>query len=184
MIRSLPVALQSPVLQNSLSQHSSHPSFAITPTTLLAPLQSRLSQLTFATNRLHRAAQHLLLTTFSASALSTVSGYGLWAGAYLDGTTAFGGAALAATLALRYTVGRWEKAHVRWWQDWARVAQGLGRDLRSSLESTLDTRVFVVPESACDGLDKLVETRREELAALEEDVSRLSSELGEVKHSK
>lgn len=73
---------------------------------------------------------------------------------------------------------------MRWWQDWARVAQGLGRDLRSSLESTLDTRVFVVPESACDGLDKLVETRREELAALEEDVSRLSSELGELKHSK
>ncbi|KLO19499.1 hypothetical protein SCHPADRAFT_898784 [Schizopora paradoxa] len=183
MLRTLPVAFRSPVLQNSLLQHSAHPSFAVTPATLLAPLQSRLSQLTFATNRLHRAAQRLLLTTFSSSALSTVSGYGLWLGAYLDGTTAFGGAALLATLALRCTVGRWERAKRSWWQDWTRVGQGLGRDLRTSLESTLDNQVFVVPESACEGLDKLVETRREELVALKEDVSRLSSELREIEKS-
>jgi len=180
MMQSLPEALRSPVLKNSLLQQSAHPSFSITPSTLLSPLQSRLAQLTFATNKLHRAAQRLLLTTFTISALSACSGYGLWAGAYFDATTAFGGGALATLLALRYTVGRWESAKLSWWQDWARVGQGLGRDLGNSLESTLDDRVFVVSRNACEGLDKLVEKRREELAALEGDVSRLSSELGEI----
>jgi hypothetical protein len=43
--------------------------------------------------------------------------------------TAMGMAALTALGSARWAVGKWERAKQAWWSDWARVADGVQRDL-------------------------------------------------------
>jgi hypothetical protein len=50
------------------------------------------------------------------------------ADASAPGTT-IGVLMLCVLLGLRWAVGRWERAKTQWWEDWARVGEGLGRDL-------------------------------------------------------
>lgn len=39
---------------------------------------------------------------------------------------------LCIMLGVRWAVGTWERAKKRWWEDWVRVGEGLGRDLEVS----------------------------------------------------
>lgn len=48
----------------------------------------------------------------------------------MDAGTAMGVGLLSVAVGVRWAIGRWEKAKRRWWEDWERVGQGLGRDLR------------------------------------------------------
>ena len=43
--------------------------------------------------------------------------------------TAIGIMMLWSVLGVRWAVGKWERAKKRWWEDWYRVVEGLGRDL-------------------------------------------------------
>jgi hypothetical protein len=46
--------------------------------------------------------------------------------------TAVGISTLCMLLGIRWAVGKWERAKKRWWEDWSRVGEGLGRDLEVS----------------------------------------------------
>jgi hypothetical protein len=44
--------------------------------------------------------------------------------------TAVGVGVLGVVAAVRWAVGKWERAKRAWWSDWKRVGEGLGRDLK------------------------------------------------------
>ena len=133
----LPALLHSPVLQNTLSQLTSSPSYPLQTSTLITPLQTRQNQLiSYPTTRLHLAGQSSLLGILggvvggsgtAAYLLGVGSSVGM-ADASAPGTT-IGVLMLCVLLGLRWAVGRWERAKTQWWEDWARVGEGLGRDL-------------------------------------------------------
>lgn len=58
------------------------------------------------------------------------SGEGVLGFVGMEAGTAVGAGVLGALLGVRWAVGRWERAKRLWWQDWARVGEGLGRDLK------------------------------------------------------
>lgn len=132
----LPTQLPSPLLQNTLSQLSSSPSYPLHTSTLIAPLQTRQEQLiSFPTTRLHIAAQNAVLRMLGG----TVGGAGAAAYIFFEGAAGIGlsgggsaaGAMMLCTLlGVRWAVGKWERAKRRWWADWKRVGEGLGRDLK------------------------------------------------------
>ena len=45
------------------------------------------------------------------------------------GTVSAAVGVLGALVGVRWGVGAWERAKRRWWADWKRVGEGLGRDL-------------------------------------------------------
>jgi hypothetical protein len=139
-------AFHSPVLANSLNQLSSSPSYNLTPSTLTTPIHVRHNQLaTFTTNRLHVAAQHAVLATLGSLAVGAGFSWSGWVGWFvpaMDAGTAVGGGMLVALLGVRVAIGRWEKAKQRWWEDWTRVGEGLGRDLKVPLLGTTNTPFY------------------------------------------
>lgn len=46
--------------------------------------------------------------------------------------TATGVFMLSTALGVRWAISKWERAKKRWWEDWSRVVEGLGRDLEVS----------------------------------------------------
>jgi hypothetical protein len=48
----------------------------------------------------------------------------------MDTETAIGVGMLGAVVAVRWAVVKWQRAKDAWWADWARVWQGLERDLK------------------------------------------------------
>jgi hypothetical protein len=50
----------------------------------------------------------------------------------MEAETAVAVGMLGALLSVRWAVGKWEKAKKRWLEDWRRVGDGLGRDLKVS----------------------------------------------------
>lgn len=136
----LPMLLPSPVLQNDLAQLSSSPSYHLQTSTLTTPLQTRQDQLiNYPTIRLHLAGQNAVFGMLGGA----VGGVGV--AAYLINTgggiamigaseagTAVGALMFCTLLGVRWAVGRWEKAKRRWWEDWSRVGEGLGRELEVS----------------------------------------------------
>jgi len=52
--------------------------------------------------------------------------------ASLEPGTAIGIGAFTALAGTRWAVSIWEKAKRKWWKDWARVSEGLERDLAVS----------------------------------------------------
>jgi hypothetical protein len=48
----------------------------------------------------------------------------------MEPNTAIGFGLLVAVASIRGSIGSWEKAKKRWWQDWRRVGEGLERDLK------------------------------------------------------
>lgn len=48
----------------------------------------------------------------------------------LQPETAVGLGLLGGAAGVRWAIARFEKAKRKWWKDWARVSEGLGRDLR------------------------------------------------------
>ncbi|KAH8119582.1 hypothetical protein DFH11DRAFT_1723085 [Phellopilus nigrolimitatus] len=180
LVAGLPPPLHSSVLQNTLAQLASAPSFRLAPPTpsplspsnagLLAPLRARTAQLAHATRALHLAAQRTLLSSALATALSSALGYAAWLSSVLDGASAAGAGALGALLGLRWAVGRWERARRAWWADFFRVGGGLERDLRSGLGAVLERQVCAVPEEACRGVGSAVQRREAEVGRVEEEL--------------
>ena len=145
----------SALLHNSLHQRCISPSYSLTPSSLVKPLDNRKSQLIkYPTTQLHLGGQQVvvglsagLLTsaTFSwAGWLGWLSRAGLTAGTDstllqaitsladigIEPTTAIGLGLFGALASIRWAVGKWERTKKRWWEDWERLSQGLERDLK------------------------------------------------------
>ncbi|KIJ67783.1 hypothetical protein HYDPIDRAFT_25255 [Hydnomerulius pinastri MD-312] len=178
-------ALRSPVLVNRLHQLAHSPSYALTPTTLTHPIHSRRTQLTlYTTTKLHREAQSAVLGAFGG--VLSGAGLGWWmafgehilsfsAGA--EAGTAVGAGALLAVGSVRWAVGKWERAKRRWMQDAERVGEGVRRDLKATIQRTVDERVVVVASTACEGLQDLVGKRKEEIHQIYHELKSLETEL-------
>ena len=128
-------ALASSILRNTLAQvgrttrgdkDASH--------VLVAPIVARRAQLAHQpTVYLHRAAQRAVLGMGSGAAMGSGVCWAGVAGAMggmPDGGTAAAAAVLGALAGVRWGIGLWERAVGRWWADWRRVGQGMGRDLQ------------------------------------------------------
>jgi hypothetical protein len=145
----------SALLHNSLHQKHISPSYRLTPSTLVEPLHKRKSQLIeYPTTQLHLGGQQTVVglsaglltsTTFSwAGWFGWLSGAGLIAGTDstllqaiastadigIEPTTAIGLGLFGALASMRWAAGKWERTKKRWWEDWERLSQGLGRDLK------------------------------------------------------
>jgi hypothetical protein len=138
LLRSIPPfsTFHSSLLQNSTDQHSSSPLYPLTSPSLTTPIHKRRSQLqNFAATQLHLAAQQTVLAAFSSLAVGTGIGWSGWYGLLgysVNTSTAIGLGALCGLLGVRWAVGRWERAKRKWWLNWTRVGDGLGRDLEAS----------------------------------------------------
>ncbi|KAG6866751.1 hypothetical protein C0991_011410 [Blastosporella zonata] len=185
----------SALLQNSLQQLVASPSFHITPHTLTHPINTRRGQvIEHPTTRLHVAAQRATLgmggSIAAGAGLSWAgwigwlagSGEGLLGAIGLDAGTAVGVGLLTAVGGVRWAVGKWERAKRRWWEDWDRVGSGLGRDLRSTLDQTMQDKVLVVAQIGCNKLSDLIEQRRSEIEEVEEELGTLKTTLESLEH--
>jgi hypothetical protein len=129
----------SPILYNTALQLCSSPSYPLTPQTLTSPIHTRRIQIIqYSTTRLHLAGQRAVL----GMSCGLVTGIGLsgagwvgWTGEGLlglvgmDAGTAIGVGVLSGLACVRWGLGKWESAKKKWWEDWVRVSEGLGRDL-------------------------------------------------------
>lgn len=138
-------SLKSPVLSNSLRQLQSSPSFHLTPSQLTPPIHIRKAQIIqYPTTRLHLAGQKAVVGMSGGIATGVGLSWAGWVGwlpgsgegllgiLSMDAGTALGVGGLGALVGVRWAVGRWEKAKKLWWEDWARVGDGLQRDLNVS----------------------------------------------------
>ncbi|KZT10701.1 uncharacterized protein LAESUDRAFT_721067 [Laetiporus sulphureus 93-53] len=177
---------RSSLLRNNISQIASLPSFPLDAPAFLQPLHVRRQQLRFPTARLQTTAQHALLGIGG----SVFSGMGIawagWAGQLgifdmaMQLETAIGAGMLAAVAGVRWAVGRFERAKKKWWKDYDRIGQGLERDLRTTLDQTLNERVLIIPERTCSGLEDFAVKRKEEIEELKEEVAALERNLDET----
>ena len=135
--------LSTAVLQNALLQLEGSPRYHLTPECLTQPLVKRRNQIIeFPTARLHSAGQRAVLGIAGGSLSGigvswagwlgwmTGSGEGLLGFVGIEAGTAIGLGLLTTTASIRWAIGSWEKSKKRWWQDWARAAEGLDRDLK------------------------------------------------------
>jgi hypothetical protein len=76
---------------------------------------------------------------------------------------------------MRWAVGKWERTKKRWWEDWERLSQGLERDLKVTLENVMKEKVTVVADSGCAAFHQLAETRKDEIAKLDQELEVLLS---------
>ncbi|KAH9935690.1 uncharacterized protein B0H18DRAFT_1207244 [Fomitopsis serialis] len=175
-------AFHSPVLQNQLSQISSSPTFPMDSTAFLLPLYTRRQQLRFPTARLQTTAQRVLIGMSS----SVLGGAGVawagWAGQLgiidmaMQTETVIGMGMLGAAAGVRWAVGRFERAKSKWLKDYDRVGEGLERDLRATLERTVNDGCSSFQRRlAMDG--QAVSKRKEEIEELKEEVGVLEDEL-------
>ncbi|KAH9839298.1 uncharacterized protein C8Q71DRAFT_748879 [Rhodofomes roseus] len=176
-------AFHSPVLQNQLSQISLSPTFPMDTAAFLQPLYTRRQQLRYPTGRLQSTAQRVLIG-MSGSVFGGASvAWAGWAGQLgiidmaMQAETVIGVGMLGAVAGVRWAVGRFERAKRKWLQDYDRVGEGLERDLRATLDQTVNERVLVVSDKACDGLEQAVSKRTDEIAELKEAVDVLEDEL-------
>lgn len=133
----------SPVLVNELEQLSSSTSASgLTPTTLLQPISTRLSQLTSPAGsplmQLHYRAQLALLKGYSLSLGGPVASLGtyMYHGSSGGEEVALAVSVLSVVGGMRWVVGGWETAKKRWWESWGRIEEGLERDLKVCFVST------------------------------------------------
>jgi hypothetical protein len=80
---------------------------------------------------------YLAQTTAAAGGGSAESMIWSTVGMGMDPMTGMGVGLLGVVGSLRWAVGRWEREKRRWWNDWERIGQGLGRDLKVPLFSPL-----------------------------------------------
>jgi len=179
-------AFHSPVLQNTLSQISSAPTFPMDPAAFAGPLYARKQQLRFPTARLQTTAQRALLG-MSGSVLGGIGvAWAGWAGQLgildlaMQMETAAGVGMLGAVAGVRWAVGHFERAKRKWWKDYDRIGEGLERDLKNVLERILRGRIFAVSEKACSGLEQVAARRRDEIQELKGEVAVLEEDLEET----
>jgi hypothetical protein len=125
----IPASFHSAVLVNQLHQLSTRPP-QLGPNSLTYPLSYRLQQLQDPILVLHRRAQRAILTASVMTFGSAGGAYAAWFTGLITPATAVGLGAMGFVIALRWFVGRWEKAKTRWWADWRRVGDGLERDMK------------------------------------------------------
>jgi len=186
-----PSPFDTPVLRNTLAQLSSSPWYPVNPHVLTSPLTSRLAQITqYPTTRLHLSAQRMVLG-LSGSAVSGVGlGVAGWAGylnmwplgwvlgyGSMEPMTAVGVGVFVGVAGMRWAVGRWERAKRAWWKDWARVGEGLDRDLRTHLDRTIREQVVVAPERAYKELGGMAGNRKASLEKSLDELQDLRDEL-------
>ncbi|KAG6850954.1 hypothetical protein H0H93_005823 [Arthromyces matolae] len=180
----------SSILKNSLHQIMASPSFHVTPQSLTHPIDTRRSQvIQHSTMRLHLIAQRATLGMGGGVAAGATIGWAGWLGwlaghgegllgaVGLDSATAIGIGLLIAISSIRLGVGQWERAKRRWWEDWERIVDGLGRDLRVTLNQTMEKKVLVVAETGCEGLSNILTQRRREVEEIEEELDALKTTL-------
>jgi hypothetical protein len=146
-------------------------SYILSPGTLVEPLHKRKAQLdAFPTTQLHSRGQSAALGLGTGVVASTSFGWLGWLG-WLSGAglstgtenalfhalssvtnigiepgTAIGLGVFGALASVRWSIGKWEKAKRHWWEDWARICDGLERDLKVTL--TITFRSGSSPESS------------------------------------
>ncbi|KAI6040304.1 hypothetical protein EDC04DRAFT_1532265 [Pisolithus marmoratus] len=179
-------SLHSPLLHNRLQQLASAPSYALTSAMLTLPVRDRRAQLTkYCTSQLHREAQ----STVAGAFIGVLGGAGVswWLaigshilsfGPGAEIASAIGVGAIVAVGSLRWAVGKWERAKRKWIQDLERVSDGTKRDLKASLQHTINQNVVIVAETACQRLEKLASKGQEEVEAVEAELHALQIELG------
>jgi len=201
--------IPSAVLQNSLLQLKASPSYKLTPESLTKPIYSRRDQIIqYPTTQLHVAGQRAVIGMTGGVVTGLGIGWAGWLGWLLgsgegllgfvgmDANTAMGVGMLSAVAGIRWGVGKWEKAKKRWWQDWARVGQGLDRDLKvcghpsrnssmliadqATLDQTMRQQVTVVAEAASTGVSDLVKRREEELSLMSKELEGLQAGLDSI----
>ena len=136
-------AIQTAILQNQILQLRNSPTYQLSPGSLTKPTHSRRDQMIkYPTTRLHIAGQQVILGMGGGVATGVGVGWAGWLGWLLgsgegifgflgmDPGTAIGVSMLVAVASIRWSIGSWEKAKTRWWQDWDRVGEGLDRDLK------------------------------------------------------
>ncbi|KAF8513150.1 hypothetical protein BU17DRAFT_53578, partial [Hysterangium stoloniferum] len=131
MVNNSPSSFHSALLLNELEQISCQP--PIGSTTLIYPISYRLQQLQQSTIKLHRYAQRSTFLLSFGTLGSWGSVYAAWLFDIIAPSTALGLGSLGSVLVLRWFIGKWDNAKTRWWQDWARVGEGLGSDLQVRL---------------------------------------------------
>ena len=139
-----------PLLVNSIEQLTS--STTVHTTALTSPISRRLAQLTSDSNsnnavsQLHRRTQILLLQSYGLSFGGAGAAWGSWAVGYAAEEMALGAGLFGVLVGLRWAAGGWERVKRRWWETWARVDEGLSRDLHvrpiSRLDHNLTLRVL------------------------------------------
>jgi hypothetical protein len=188
-------ALHSPLLLNTLEQLSSAPGHALSPTSLTAPLEARRLQTSHPTSALHRAGTRTALG-FGAGTISSV-GLGLagWAGALgtgplsefagnMGGETAAALGLVGAMASARWAAGRWERAKKRWWEDWARIGQGLRRDLVQNVDTVMRVQVTAVPSRAAGEMEGIVRRWKREVDEAREGVIMLEDQVRAAEDSR
>jgi len=109
----------------------------------MSPIHARRVQIIkYPTTQLHVTGQRVVLGMGSSIAAGAGVSWAGWVGWFasageslldiigMDAGTVMGVGLLGAVAGVRWAIGRWEKAKRRWWEDWERIGDGLGRDLR------------------------------------------------------
>lgn len=156
--------IQTAILQNRILQLEASPTYQLSSESLTKPIHSRRDQIiSYPTTRLHIAGQKVVLGMSGGIATGVGVGWAGWLGWLLgsgegmfgfsgmDPSTAMGVSMLISVASIRWSIGSWEKAKQRWWQDWKRVGEGLERDLKvypvclpSNALLTLDARTHLI----------------------------------------
>ncbi|KAI6002761.1 hypothetical protein EDD15DRAFT_2157387 [Pisolithus albus] len=177
-------SLHSPLLHNRLQQLASAPSYALTPAMLTLAIHDHRAQLTkYSTSRLHREAERAVVGAFvgilggvGVSWWLAIGNHILNFGPGAEITSAIGVGAIVAISSIRWAVGKWERAKRKWMQDLERVSDGTKRDLKRSLQRTIDQNVVIIAETACERLEELAAKRQEEVGAVDADLRTLRTE--------
>ena len=146
----------------------------VTPNALLQPVVARRNQLLrFSVPMLQARAHKLTWTTISLSFLFSSAA---WTAAVplelIEHATGLGAGLLGTMASVRWGVGLWAKAQRKFWQDWARVEEGLEEDLGVDLERSVG-RVEGVGLAGLKGIEEMVAKRRERMDRIDDAVSRL-----------
>lgn len=109
-------------------------------------MQARLTKMTATAGgpvaHLHLRVQMLLIQAYGLSIGGPGVAWGSWAVGYASEELAIGASALSFILGIRWALGRWEKAKKRWWESWARIDEGLERDLQVRIYAKADYPVY------------------------------------------
>ncbi|KAH9485573.1 hypothetical protein JR316_0002483 [Psilocybe cubensis] len=183
------------VLKNTLLQIKRSPGYYLTPESLTQPISSRRNQIIeYPTMRLHITGQRAVLGMTGGIVGGAGIGWAGWLGWLLgsgegmlgfigiDAGTAMGVGMMSAVASIRWAVGRWEKSKSRWWQDLARVGEGLERDLKVKLQTTMERQVVILGETACDGMEKSIRAQEKELADVVARIEEIQAGVDEVLH--
>lgn len=86
------------------------------------------------------------MQTYGLGVGGSGAAWGAWASGYTGEELALGAGVLSAVLGVRWGVGRWERAKRRWWESWARVDEGLERDLKVCISLSFECGMLLWEE--------------------------------------